>query len=323
MLVAKLRSAAATDISGQANGLPLGWSSIALWGAGLWPSRDNVWTNKTVNLGPDAKWQMRERMPELQSLMAVLAVRPQSHLPFSALARRQHRRATHAPSCSTVRSQRCTLPLPVTAMATTVQGGPYGVADIAGAINRSLVMRACRSDGVLLRPSEPAMALAITFRLSFHDLKPRYLWAARSVIGNYSSSSSHGGLPQQLRYSYLLSINLRQQVVLTPADIDPVAAVPPAAGGGGGDVAPMWVLYEGWEGLARGEVLRLPGSDAPLAIPATPELNAFHAGHSLWCMAPMLEGGWALLGEPSKMVKVRPLQVSCALPTLTYVVHAH
>eukprot|EP01047_Picozoa_sp_COSAG01_P094215 COSAG01_NODE_25169_length_753_cov_1.368502_1_plen_171_part_10 len=157
------------------------------------------------------------------------------------------------------------------------------------------------------------MALAITFRLSFHDLKPRYLWAARSVIGNYSSSS-HGGLPQQLRYSYLLSINLRQKVVLTPADIDPVAvaAVPPAAGGGGGGVTPMWVLYEGWEGLARGEVLRLP-SDAPLAIPATPELNAFHAGHSLWCMAPMLEGGWALLGEPSKMVKVRSLQVSCAL----------
>lgn len=29
-------------------------------------------------------------------------------------------------------------------------GGPYGVADIAGALNRSLVMRSCRDDGVLL-----------------------------------------------------------------------------------------------------------------------------------------------------------------------------
>ena len=29
-------------------------------------------------------------------------------------------------------------------------GGPYGVADVAGALNKSLLMHSCRDDGVLL-----------------------------------------------------------------------------------------------------------------------------------------------------------------------------
>jgi hypothetical protein len=94
-----------------ARGLPLGWSAMLLWSVGLWPSRDNVWTNSTVvvpGLNP-------ETTPALQTAMAVLA------------------------------------------------GGPYGVADVAGAMNRSLVMRSCRADGVLLRPDKPATAVDSTF----------------------------------------------------------------------------------------------------------------------------------------------------------------
>lgn len=33
------------------NGLPLGWSSLVLFSLGLWPSRDNVWTNSSVGGG--------------------------------------------------------------------------------------------------------------------------------------------------------------------------------------------------------------------------------------------------------------------------------
>lgn len=40
------------------------------------------------------------------------------------------------------------MPVLQTAMA-VLSGGPYGVADIAGTMNRSLVMRSCRSDGNL------------------------------------------------------------------------------------------------------------------------------------------------------------------------------
>lgn len=90
------------------DGLPLGWSSLVLHSLGLWPSRDNVWTNSSVDASaPGDKFLMKEQMPALQTAMAVLS------------------------------------------------GGPYGVADIGGTMNRSLVMQSCRSDGVLLRPSWP------------------------------------------------------------------------------------------------------------------------------------------------------------------------
>jgi len=55
-----------------ARGLPLGWSGMLLWAVGVWPSRDNVWTNSSVTvpgLNP-------ETAPELQTAMAVLAGGP-------------------------------------------------------------------------------------------------------------------------------------------------------------------------------------------------------------------------------------------------------
>eukprot|EP01050_Picozoa_sp_SAG11_P013946 SAG11_NODE_1669_length_4489_cov_4.583371_4_plen_94_part_00 len=83
---------------------------------GLWPSRDNVWTNASVDAGAAGdKFLMREQMPVLQTAMAILS------------------------------------------------DGLYGVADIGGTMNRSLVVRSCRSDGVLLRPSWPAIASDASF----------------------------------------------------------------------------------------------------------------------------------------------------------------
>ena len=72
-----------------ADGLPLGWSSLVLISLGLWPSRDNVWTNSSVSLGSSAgvgagvgggggsriqkQGPSSEQMPVLQTAMAVLA----------------------------------------------------------------------------------------------------------------------------------------------------------------------------------------------------------------------------------------------------------
>ena len=83
-------------IRNAARGLPLGWSSMLLWSLGMWPSRDNVWTNSSVNvIGLNT-----ETNPSVQTAMAVLS------------------------------------------------GGPYGPADIAGAMNKTLIMQSCREDGI-------------------------------------------------------------------------------------------------------------------------------------------------------------------------------
>ena len=58
-----------------AEGLPLGHSSLVLHSLGVWPSRDNVWTNSSVYAGP-GKFLMREQMPVLQTAMAVLSGGP-------------------------------------------------------------------------------------------------------------------------------------------------------------------------------------------------------------------------------------------------------
>ena len=44
-----------------------------------------------------------------------------------------------------------------------MSGGPYGPSDGAGSFNRSLIMRSCRDDGVLLRPDKPATLMDTAF----------------------------------------------------------------------------------------------------------------------------------------------------------------
>ena len=109
--------------------LVLGWSGLLLSAVGLYPSRDNVWTNSTVNI----KGMNNESTPELQTVAAMMA------------------------------------------------GGPYGPADVAGAMNKSLIMRSCRSDGVLLRADHAGTALDATWKTSFNDFKPRHVWQLKDI----------------------------------------------------------------------------------------------------------------------------------------------
>lgn len=219
-----------------ANGLPLGWSALVLHALGLWPSRDNVWTNSSVDLGVTPESHMTEKMPVLQTAMAVLA------------------------------------------------GGPYGVADIAGALNKSLVMRSCRTDGVLLRPSWPATAIDASFRVTFDSLDPLYLWAAHSYTCG-------------LTFVYLLSINLDTPLRVKLADLVPMGGVT------------SYVVAEAWHGIGRGAVARKVLGDS-LTLPPTPQTELYVAGHSLWFVAPVLAGGWAYLGEADKIIKASHRRVT-------------
>ena len=207
-----------------ARGLPLGWSGMLLWAVGMWPSRDNVWTNSSVNV-PGLN---NESDPEGQTAMAVLA------------------------------------------------GGPYGMADIAGAMNRSLLMRSCRDDGVLLRADKPATAIEQTWVASFDDLKPRHVWGTFSQIGT-------------ARWSYVLALSLDDPLAVPMATLDESGA---AAG---------WVAYEGWHGVETNSFVAIPHGGS-LVIPSCPLVDAMTLGHSLWVVAPVLPFGWVFLGEEGKLV---------------------
>lgn len=199
-------------------------------------------------------------------------------------------------------------------------------------------MQACRDDGVLLRPSWPATAIEYSFAASFDSLEPIYLWAARSYIdgkdknesysgggGGGEKGESEGGM--QYIYTYLLSINSNEErqvplaeLLAAPGLNHATAAAAAAAGfsspagsaGTGADYgatsvtsAGGWAIVERWHGLRRGMVRTVTSDPATamITIPATPGINLFKAGHSLWFIAPLLQSGFAFLGEADKIVK--------------------
>lgn len=195
---------------------------MLLWSLGMWPSRDNVWTNSTVN----ATGLTNEAGPDVQTAMAVLAGGP------------------YGPADVTHTSNR---PLPVTYTQDTpslidpplpVICGPCLThclwQQIAGAMNKSLIMKSCRADGVLLRADKPATAIDQSFAASFDDLKPRHVW------GSYSQTGA-------ARWTYLLALNLDAPLTVPMATLDenPLG----------------WVAFEGWHGLdGTGPFTAIPGT---------------------------------------------------------------
>jgi hypothetical protein len=80
------------------------------------------------------------------------------------------------------------------------------------------------------------------------------------------------------------------------------------------------VAYEGWHGLQRGGTSTLQwvrSSEPSLVLPPCPEVSQMTLGHTLWTVAPVLFGGWALLGEPEKIVKVSSRRFSGIVSTTT------
>ena len=83
--------------------------------------------------------------------------------------------------------------------------GPYGISDGVGFTDRVLVMRSCRSDGVMLRPLWPLSSLDAAFT----RLAGALVWAA------------HDEPASGYRWSYVLGVNLASNESLFPGDLQP------------------------------------------------------------------------------------------------------
>lgn len=210
------------------------------------------------------------------------------------------------------------MPVLQTAMA-VLAGGPYGPADIAGAMNRSLVMRSCRSDGVLLRPSWPVTSVDWTYRASFDDLEPKYIWAAYSEIRYIGGALQTTAGPASVAsnttvwYSYVLAINLGTELTVPVAELRP-----PVDNDASGSNRGCFAVVEGWHGVGRpGAVHLIDAANGSVTLPATPGINFYTAGHSFWLIAPVLAHGWVYLGEPEKIVKASHRRVKTLLTAFT------
>lgn len=252
-----------------ASGVLIGLSGMLNFALGIWPSRDNVWTNNSIDQAFPIKrvYAWTENAAETQTLMAVLS------------------------------------------------GGLYGPSDGAYGGNRSLIMRSCRDDGLLLRPDKPMtmMDTALT-ALPFEgatgiDGQCVYggwhgaMWGGDLTCSVVNVFATHSDIPvvddageTRVRFGYIFRADLgssasRANFSVVPTDFAPFAK-PSAA----------YRVWEYWHGLradATHDSTILCDHDHPFAVPPTPR---FPHGSLYHVLAPVLANGWCYLGEPQKIV---------------------
>ena len=179
-------------------------------------------------------------------------------------------------------------------------GGPYGPSDCAGCGNRSLIMRSCREDGILLRADKPATMLDSAFTSLPFDGPvcegPGSVWSDLTceAINVWATHSEIGGQ----RYGYVLGLDLKAVYQVTPADILPAARL-------SSDARQEYRVWEYWGGIVAGSdtVTTVCDEAHPFPLPAAGvNANAAVIVSSYFIMAPVLPNGWTYLGEPGKLV---------------------
>jgi hypothetical protein len=180
-------------------------------------------------------------------------------------------------------------------------GGPYGPSDGAGAGNRSLIMRSCREDGLLLRADKPITMMDSAFTALPFGALPECQGPAGAfdltcaAVNAWSTHSDIDGL----RFGYVLGLDLKAEFAVTPTSFLPA----------GSSSSAKYVVWEYWDGVrvledgkASGDAV-MCDEQYPFNIPA-PTLSSDPAviTSSYHVFAPVLASGWAFLGEPGKLV---------------------
>ena len=180
-----------------------------------------------------------------------------------------------------------------------LSAGAVGFGDGLGHTNASLVNMTCRADGVILGPSSPATPLDMWF---WGALEP---WGRRARVSCAPTSlpSASGASATWLA---LHAVFLDPAASAAPLVVRPCDTSPPL-----GDGAAFWVTALAPGGA--GALARACADGAPAAACAAPFSAAAPLAiltgadrHELYSIAPVLPGGWALLGELAKFVRVSP-----------------
>ena len=185
----------------------------------------------------------------------------------------------------------------IDALVSAFSTGPVGIGDGLGHTDANLVLSTCRADGVLLHPSKPLSPLDRTWWPSSSPKPPSWLLGSYSHVGGGSSL-----------WQYVVAID-------SPCESTPPIAQDdlywPAASISGVQASSHAVIAWG-ASCKDGEKAYTPDSCVSKLDATHPTLHACTMGGrmdngthswSLYTLAPILEGGWALLGEANKFVR--------------------
>ena len=187
-------------------------------------------------------------------------------------------------------------------------GGPYGPSDGVGSFNKSLIMRACRPDGVLLKADKPVTMMDSAFAvLPFEGPLPCSNSSHPSDLtcAVVNVWSTHSDVPGAGRYGYVLGLDLA-----APFDVIP-ANILGAADGGGGAGAATYQVVEYWHGMRAASAV-VATNQAPFTITPPPRSNnSAIITNAYYIFAPVLPAsGWCYLGEPDKIVTASTRRVA-------------
>jgi hypothetical protein len=176
------------------------------------------------------------------------------------------------------------------ALVATLSTGPVGFSDALGYSNTTLIQAACDNTGKLLKPSLPLAAIDRTFSVAASATavpSDGHVWATHSAVD--------GGVTGGPSWYMVLAITVHTDWKLLRSDLFP--QLPPTQ-----DVV-VWD-YSDVVGSPR---LVKAGTSELASMQTTRQSLVQSVGdldYTYKLVTPVLQGGWALLGEPNKLVPV-------------------
>eukprot|EP01137_Pigoraptor_chileana_P030725 Opistho-2@17610 len=205
----------------------------------------------------------------------------------------------------------CLEPNPLlNALVSALSAGPVGPSDKIGLIDKTLVMRTCRSDGLLLKPDRPFFPPDASFRSTFAALRKERVhgdlghvkWTIPFNIG--TTESQHGAL----LWRYVLATRVDATGVgIHPLDIDMSA----------GDVASTeYVAFDFFAFQSNATVAVFSDTLPLLLVPVHQPSMSTQVPFSYQVVAPVITlsgGAIVILGETDKFVTMSTLRFTSFL----------
>ena len=201
---------------------------------------------------------------------------------------------------------------------TVLSTGPLGIGDAVGKTNTTFLRPALRSDGVILKPCRPALRLD-RFYAGSAASRQQEVWAAVSAPARVVGGGMDGRAESMARLGtsvaasglwWLSIISTNLAVGTPPVRMDELWPTPPKGGS-------FLVHRHGTvctNGSAASSCVALFDAAHPLAVStgAPPSATDPVRRWSLQSAAPVLESGWAVLGDLSRIVPVSPQRFASA-----------
>ena len=305
VLMQSVKHPAATHARASADSHPSGNNFVGfagestwIWAVGLWPFKDTFYSNTSeLTQNPYAGWEDYCRGEHDPRPTGGTSCRyNQGRLPAT---------------CPDGRGEQ----MPFShALVSALGGGGVAPGGVVGGADVPLVLMTCRADGVLLKPTVPAMYIdrvwlgresglgeIATARTVLQGLAWAFTYRVCAPgVGQYDNAADKSQIP---------SCNGSSTVALTASDI--------GLGQHQSDKRAKYVTYR-WcgsrpSGRCQNAGLRpsvQPLSDAhPFAIGGSGS-SSTPAEADYWLAAPVLRNGWAVLGEAEKLVPVSAQRIA-------------